>query len=96
MTARSGHGTGGFRAVVAGYGISAYGSYLDSVALALFVYEADKSALIVGLYMALRLGSGVVSGITGARLLARFSHRTATARKRHLKNQTSRQSPRMR
>lgn len=77
MAARSGHGGGGFRTVVAGYGISAYGSYLDSVALALFVYEADKSALIMGLYMALRLGSGVVSGMTGARLLARFSHRTA-------------------
>ncbi|MBS2547773.1 MFS transporter [Catenulispora sp. NL8] len=66
-----------FRAVVAGYSVSAYGSYLDSVALALFVYEASKSSLAVGVYLALRLGSGVVSGITGGRLLERVPHRRA-------------------
>jgi hypothetical protein len=47
-----------FRVLVAGNMVSAFGSYLNMVALNFFVYQATGSAWQAGLFMALRLASG--------------------------------------
>lgn len=59
-----------FRLLVLGNGISAYGSYLNMVALNVFVYDATGSALAAGLFMALRLATNVVSGWVSGRLVS--------------------------
>ncbi|WP_261989284.1 MFS transporter [Streptomyces sp. uw30] len=58
-----------FRLLVLGNGISAYGSYLNMVALNVFVYDATGSALAAGLFMAVRLATNVVSGWVSGRLV---------------------------
>ncbi|WP_405593928.1 MFS transporter [Streptomyces sp. NBC_01092] len=58
-----------FRLLVLGNGISAYGSYLNMVALNVFVYDATGSALAAGLFMAVRLATSVVSGWVSGRLV---------------------------
>ncbi len=62
-----------FRFLVAGYAVSSYGTFLNMVALNLFVYETTGRALAMGLFMAVRLGSGFVAGLIVGALLARFS-----------------------
>ncbi|MGW5136681.1 MFS transporter [Streptomyces sp. NPDC004135] len=59
-----------FRLLVLGNGISAYGSYLNMVALNVFVYDATGSALAAGLFMAVRLATSVVSGWVSGRLVS--------------------------
>jgi MFS family permease len=59
---------GRFRILVTGYGVSSFGSYLDMVALNLFVLQSTGSALSTGLFMAFRLGSGFVAGLIAERL----------------------------
>ncbi|MDO0909465.1 MFS transporter [Streptomyces sp. DT2A-34] len=59
-----------FRLLVVGNGISAYGSYLNMVALNVFVYDATGSALAAGLFMAVRLATSVVSGWVSGRLVS--------------------------
>ena len=61
-----------FRILVAGYGVSSFGSYLNMVALNLFVYASTGSALSMGLFMALRLGSGFVAGLFGGTIANRL------------------------
>ncbi|WNI26894.1 MFS transporter [Streptomyces sp. ITFR-16] len=58
---------------MAGYAVSSYGTFLNMVALNLFVYETTGRALAMGLFMAVRLGSGFVAGLGAGGLLARFS-----------------------
>ncbi|MEU3054701.1 MFS transporter [Streptomyces fimicarius] len=62
-----------FRFLVAGYAVSSYGTFLNMVALNLFVYETTGRALAMGLFMAVRLASGFVAGLIVGGLLARFS-----------------------
>ncbi|RPK92171.1 enterobactin exporter EntS [Streptomyces sp. ADI98-10] len=62
-----------FRFLVAGYSVSSYGTFLNMVALNLFVYETTGRALAMGLFMAVRLASGFVAGLVVGGLLARFS-----------------------
>ncbi|MFQ6852934.1 MFS transporter [Streptomyces sp. 35M1] len=62
-----------FRFLVAGYAVSSYGTFLNMVALNLFVYETTGRALAMGLFMAVRLGSGFAAGLVVGALLARFS-----------------------
>lgn len=62
-----------FRFLVAGYAVSSYGTFLNMVALNLFVYETTGRALAMGLFMAVRLASGFVAGLVVGGLLARFS-----------------------
>nr|WP_098895963.1 MFS transporter [Streptomyces sp. t99] len=62
-----------FRFLVAGYAVSSYGTFLNMVALNLFVYEMTGRALAMGLFMAVRLASGFVAGLVVGGLLARFS-----------------------
>lgn len=64
-----------FRALVAGTSISAFGSYLNMVALNLFVYQATGSAMQTGVFMALRLGAGFVAGLVGGAVAARLPRR---------------------
>ncbi|MER5887625.1 MFS transporter [Streptomyces sp. NPDC001941] len=64
-----------FRLLAAGNGISAYGSYLNMVALNVFVYHATGSALLAGLFMAVRLGTSVASGFASGRLASRHDRK---------------------
>lgn len=58
---------------MAGYAISSYGTFLNMVALNLFVYETTGRALAMGLFMAVRLASGFAAGLTAGGLLTRFT-----------------------
>ncbi len=60
-----------FRLLILGNGISAYGSFLDLVALNTFVYHITRNALLTGLFMALRLTATVASGVVSGRLVSR-------------------------
>ncbi|WP_457519012.1 MFS transporter [Streptomyces sp. TE33382] len=62
-----------YRFLVAGYAVSSYGTFLNMVALNLFVYETTGRALAMGLFMAVRLASGFVAGLVAGGLLARFT-----------------------
>lgn len=62
-----------YRFLVTGYAISSYGTFLNMVALNLFVYETTGRALAMGLFMAVRLGSGFAAGLAAGGLLARFT-----------------------
>ncbi|MFR9787957.1 MFS transporter [Streptomyces sp. MB22_4] len=64
-----------FRLLVAGNAISAYGSYLNMVALNVFVYDVTHSALAAGVFMAVRLVSGVASGFVSGRLVSTFDRK---------------------
>ncbi|MCF3130081.1 MFS transporter [Streptomyces olivochromogenes] len=64
-----------FRLLVIGNGISAYGSYLNMVALNVFVYQVTDSALAAGLFMAVRLLTSIASGVVSGRLVTRFDRK---------------------
>ncbi|MEV5975995.1 MFS transporter [Streptomyces sp. NPDC052114] len=64
-----------FRLLVVGNGISAYGSYLNMVALNVFIYEVTDSALAAGLFMAVRLMTSVVSGFVSGRLVSAYDRK---------------------
>jgi MFS family permease len=65
-----------YRVLVAGYALSSYGSYLNVVALNLYVYAVTDRALAVGAFMAVRLAAGIVAGLLAAPILARWSARS--------------------
>lgn len=65
-----------YRFLVAGYAVSSYGTFLNMVALNLFVYETTGRAIAMGLFMAVRLGAGFAAGMTAGTLLARFTAKT--------------------
>ncbi|WP_199807086.1 MFS transporter [Streptomyces sp. NRRL S-455] len=65
-----------FRAVVVAHAVSAYGTYLNLIALSLFSYEVTGTALGVGAVMAVRLLSGVAAGLAAGALTARVTRRT--------------------
>ncbi|MGW0532984.1 MFS transporter [Streptomyces sp. NPDC003032] len=64
-----------FRLLVVGNGVSAYGSYLNMVALNVFIYEVTDSALAAGLFMAVRLLTSVVSGFVSGRLVSAYDRK---------------------
>lgn len=64
-----------FRLLVLGNGVSAYGSYLNMVALNVFVYDVTGSALAAGLFMAVRLGTSVASGFVSGRLVSAYDRK---------------------
>ncbi|WSY86980.1 MFS transporter [Streptomyces sp. NBC_00876] len=72
-SANSSRGERRYRFLVTGYAVSSYGTFLNMVALNLFVYETTGRALAMGLFMAVRLASGFVAGLTAGGLLARFT-----------------------
>ncbi|MDF4251733.1 MFS transporter [Streptomyces sp. WMMB303] len=65
-----------FRLVIAGFAVSQYGSFLNMVALNLFVYTTTGSALSTGLFMAVRLISGFLAGPACGPAAARFGARS--------------------
>ncbi|MCX4864775.1 MFS transporter [Streptomyces sp. NBC_00257] len=71
--AASARGERRYRFLIAGYALSSYGTFLNMVALNLFVYETTGKALAMGLFMAVRLASGFVAGLVAGGLLARFA-----------------------
>lgn len=64
-----------FRLLVGGNAASSFGSYLNMVALNLFVYEATGSAVATGLFMVLRMATGFVAGLVGGAVAARLPRR---------------------
>lgn len=65
-----------FRVLASAYAVSAYGNYLNLIALSLFSYEITGTAFGVGVVMGLRLFSGAVAGLAAGALSARVSRRT--------------------
>ncbi|MFE2945097.1 MFS transporter [Streptomyces sp. NPDC059255] len=65
-----------FRALVAGYSVSAYGNFLNLIALSLFTYEVVGTAFGIGAVMALRLFSGVLAGLGAGAITAVLGRRT--------------------
>ncbi|MFH8407114.1 MFS transporter [Streptomyces sp. NPDC018019] len=66
---------GHFRLLVVGNAVSAYGSYLNMVALNVFIYQVTGSALTAGLFMAVRLITSVLSGFVSGRLVSRHDRK---------------------
>jgi len=61
--------------LVLGYSCSAYGNYLNLVALALYTLDVTGGPLGVGIVMALRLAAGFVAGLAAGRLVNRLDRR---------------------
>jgi MFS family permease len=61
---------------VSAYAASAYGNYLNLIALSLFSYDVTGTAFGVGAVMALRLFSGFLAGLAAGALSARVARRT--------------------
>jgi MFS family permease len=64
-----------FLVLVFGYSCSAYGNYLNLVALSLYTLVVTGGPLGVGIVMALRLGAGFGAGLVAGRLVNRFDRR---------------------
>ncbi|GGW82900.1 MFS transporter [Streptomyces lomondensis] len=65
-----------FRSLVVAHAVSAYGTYLNLIALSLFSYEVTGTAWGVGVVMAVRLLSGVTAGLAAGAVSARVTRRT--------------------
>jgi len=61
--------------LVFGYSCSAFGNYLNLVALSLYTLAVTGGPLGVGVVMALRLGAGFGTGLVAGRLVNRFDRR---------------------
>lgn len=61
-----------FRWLAAGYTVSAFGGYLNIVAIGLYAFLVTGSALHTGLFMALRLVAGFVTGLLSGAVITRF------------------------
>ena len=64
-----------FRFLVAGNAISAYGSYLNLIALYLYALSTTGSAAQTGLIMALRLSVGFAVGFVSGTVVSRFNRK---------------------
>ncbi|MET7368712.1 MFS transporter [Streptomyces sp. NPDC005566] len=64
------------RALVAGYSVSAYGNFLNLIALSLFTYQVVGTAFGIGAVMALRLFSGVLAGLGAGAITTALGPRT--------------------
>ncbi|TCO60670.1 MFS transporter [Actinocrispum wychmicini] len=64
-----------FRVVAGAYAVSSYGSYLNLVALNLLVYQTTGNAFDLGLFMVVRLLSGVAAGVVAPAMVGRFTHK---------------------
>lgn len=65
-----------FRALVAGYCVSAYGNFLNLIALSLFTYQVVGTAFGIGAVMALRLFAGVLAGLGAGAITTALGRRT--------------------
>lgn len=74
-TGNAGKGSAAFWAFVAAYSLSSFGTFLNLIALSLFTLEVTGGPLGLGAVMAVRVGSGLLSGVLAGRLAARFDRR---------------------
>lgn len=51
------------RMLIIGFAVSSAGSYLNMVALNIFVYQVTRNAAFVGVFIALRLAAGFGAGL---------------------------------
>ncbi|MEU5364066.1 MFS transporter [Streptomyces sp. NPDC005925] len=68
-----------FPQLVAGNAVSAYGSYLNLVALNLFVLQITGNALSVGIFLIIRIGFAFLAGYTASRVVAHVDRRYVMA-----------------
>ncbi|MBM7774824.1 putative MFS family arabinose efflux permease [Actinokineospora baliensis] len=61
-----------FQVLVAGNAASSFGSFLNMVALHLFVYEATGSAFATGVFLMVRMACGFVAGLLGGVVATRL------------------------
>ncbi|GAA2997654.1 MFS transporter [Actinokineospora diospyrosa] len=61
-----------FRLLVGGNAASSFGSFLNMVALHLFVYEATGSAFATGVFLMVRMACGFVAGMVGGVVATRL------------------------
>jgi len=61
--------------MVVGNAVSSYGSFLNLVALNLFALATTGSALSVGIFLFIRIGSSLLSGFVAGRLVGRFNRK---------------------
>ena len=64
-----------FRTLVVGYSCSAFGNYLNLIALSLYTYHVTGSPLGIGIVMALRLSAGFTAGLVAGAIVNRFDRR---------------------
>ncbi|GLW90433.1 MFS transporter [Actinokineospora globicatena] len=64
-----------FQVLIAGNATSSFGSFLNMVALHLFVYEATGSAFATGVFLVVRMACGFVAGVFGGVVAARLPRR---------------------
>jgi MFS family permease len=64
-----------FRTLVVGYSCSAFGNYLNLIALSLYTYHVTGSPLGIGIVMALRLSAGFTAGLVAGAVVNRFDRR---------------------
>jgi len=72
---RTSSGMRHFRFLVVGNAVSAYGTYLDMIALSLFAYSLTGSATHTGLFLALRLATSVLTGFGAGSLVSRLDRK---------------------
>ncbi|WP_308346916.1 MFS transporter [Streptomyces sp. ISL-66] len=66
-----------YRLLVGGYAISSYGTFLNLIALNLYVYAVTDRALAVGVFLIVRFAAGFLTGLVCGPLLARWSAKSA-------------------
>lgn len=64
-----------FRTLVVGYSCSAFGNYLNLIALSLYTYHVTGSPLGIGIVMALRLSAGFAAGLVAGAIVNRLDRR---------------------
>ncbi|MFD0557992.1 MFS transporter [Stackebrandtia endophytica] len=65
-----------FRLLALANAVTAFGSNLNMVALGLFAYQTTGSPLQTGAFMALRLGTGFVTGLFAGNTVSRIPYKT--------------------
>ncbi len=68
-------GSAAFWAFLVAYSVSSFGTFLNLIALSLFTLEVTGGPVGLGVVMAVRVGSGLLSGVLAGKLAARFDRR---------------------
>ncbi len=68
-------GSAAFWAFLVAYSVSSFGTFLNLIALSLFTLEVTGGPVGLGAVMAVRVGSGLLSGVLAGKLAARFDRR---------------------
>jgi MFS family permease len=71
--------TGNARLIILARGVSDFGSFLNMVALSTYVYWLSQSVVYVSIFLACRVGGGIVASLFGISFFRRFAGRGALA-----------------